>query len=440
MTSAPTNIKVSIPAGQTAGRPAPPAHRTISGSLPGARSLADRLLHGTPGRMRVLGLLAVIAAIALGAISANALLASRAAVERAANNTAQVIRAQSIHVELLRADALATNAFLVGGLESPETRAKYEESMATVATTIAQAAAAQPADGKALGALSADVQSYAALVEQARSNNRLGLPVGAQYLKQASAGLRTDAIPIVNQVVASNEERAKEEFDRSGSTIQLLVGLMSLAVLVAGSVWLARRTHRYLNPSLAGAIVILVVGLFVAGSTIRGVGSSTSDVSSGAYRQAVQLATVRTAGNDARANESLTLIARGSGGAFEKAWAADDKTVTGTIGELDDSGLTDKWAAYATIHKQIRSLDDNGQWDQAVALSTDESAKGAGGTFESFDTAVTQARDDASREAISRLEGLGGTAPLLAIAVGLASLVASWLIVRGIGQRIEEYK
>ena len=38
------------------------------------------------------------------------------------------------------------------------------------------------------------------------------------------------------------------------------------------------------------------------------------------------------------------------------------------------------------------------------------------------------------------LQGLGGSAPLIALVVALAALVASWLVVRGIGQRIEEYR
>jgi hypothetical protein len=53
---------------------------------------------------------------------------------------------------------------------------------------------------------------------------------------------------------------------------------------------------------------------------------------------------------------------------------------------------------------------------------------------------VTSARDDASRVAIDRLDGLGGPAPLWAVVVALAALVSAWLVVRGIGQRIEEYK
>src|SRR3954468_2853611 len=223
MSAPTTNIPVAIPAGASSGAPASQTNRTprtIAGSIPGARGVAERLLHGTPGRMRLFGLLGVIAAVLLGGVSANALLASQSAVERAANNSEQVVRVQSIHVALLRADAVATNAFLVGGLESADSRTRYEGAMARVASGIAKAAAAQPADGTALGVLSERVQTYAALVEQARSNNRLGLPVGAQYLTQASSGLRADAIPIVAQIVKANEERAQKEFDRSNSSLQ----------------------------------------------------------------------------------------------------------------------------------------------------------------------------------------------------------------------------
>ena len=385
--------------------------------------------------------LGVLAAIVLGAISANALLSSQAAVERAANNTAQVVRAQSIHVDLLRADAVATNAFLIGGLETPESRARYQDAMSRVATGVAEAAAAQPADGAALGALSQQVQTYAALVEQARTNNRLGLPVGAQYLTQASAGLRADAIPIITAVVSANEQRAREEFDRSNSSLQLAVGLLALIGLVAIAVWLARRTHRYLNARLTGAVVLLLVALVFTLVQVAGVASATRAVADGDFGLTVTLAEATTSANDARANESLTLIRRGSGAANEKAWQADDKAVRAALADVSDSeGLTSQWGDYTTVHQQVRQLDDNGQWDKAVALSTDTSAKGSDGTFRAFDTAVTQARDQAGKAAFERLDGLARTAPIAAIAVALAALIAAWLVVRGIGQRIEEYR
>ncbi|WP_404391379.1 hypothetical protein [Humibacillus xanthopallidus] len=444
MTSAPTsrpttNIPVAIPAGAPSGPPVA-GPRTIAGSIPGARSIVSRLLHGTPGRMRLFGVLGVLAAIVLGAVSANALLSSQAAVERAANNTAQVVRAQSIHVDLLRADAVATNAFLIGGLESPESRDRYQQAMSRVASGIAEAAAAQPADGTALGALSQQVQTYTALVEQARTNNRLGLPVGAQYLTQASAGLRADAIPIITAIVDANEQRAQDEFTRSNSSLQLAVGLVALIGLVVIAVWLARRTHRYLNGRLTAAIALLLAALVFTFVQVAAVGSATRAVADGSFGQTVTLAEATTAANDARANESLTLIRRGSGASNEASWKADDTAVRNALSGVDDESLADKWGDYTSVHEQVRELDDNGQWEQAVAMSTDATAKGSDGTFTIFDTAVTQARDAAGKAAVERLDGLAGTAPVAALGVALAALLAAWLVVRGIGQRIEEYR
>jgi hypothetical protein len=440
MSAPTTNIPVAIPAGAPSGAPQGQP-RTIAGSISSPRSVAAGLLHGTPGRMRLYGLLGVIAAVLLGAASANALIASQDAVERAANNTAQVVRVQSIHVDLLRADAVATNAFLVGGLESADSRKKYEDAMGRVAASLSQAAAAQPADGRALGELSRRVQTYAALVEQARSNNRLGLPVGAQYLTQASAGLRADAVPIVKQIVTTNEDRSKKEFDRSNSSLQLLVGVVSLLGLGALAVWLARRTHRYLNPSLTGAITLLLVTLFVAATQITGVGTATRDVSRGSYLQAVTLANITTAANDARANESLTLIRRGSGKTNEDAWTANRKQVDDSLDDVSkSSALRGLWSRYTTAHEQVRTLDDGGKWDDAVKLSTGTGTSGAARLFDAFDTRATQARDDAAKATVSKLQGLGGNAPLFATFTALAALVAAWLVVRGIGQRIEEYR
>jgi hypothetical protein len=391
--------------------------------------------------MRLLGILGVIAALLLGGAAANAILASEAAAERAATTTEQVVRMQSIQVDLLRADALATNAFLVGGLETADARAQYDAAMAAVARNIAAGAAAQPADAKALGTLAEKVQDYGALVEQARSNNRLGLPVGARYLTEASSSLRASAIPVVAEIVKTNEARAQKEFDRSNSSIQLLAGVAALIILALIAIWLARRTHRYLNPSLTGGVALLVVGLFVAATTIGNIGTTTAQVASGNYQQAVDLAQVRTAANDARANESLTLIQRGSGARYQQAWEANDTTVRETLKQVDGGeGLTGDWDAYATAHQEIRALDNGGQWEQAVELATTQEADGSTAAFNAFDQQVTEQRDTASADAIDQLGALGGGSTVWAVLIAIVSLIASWLIVRGIGQRIKEYR
>jgi hypothetical protein len=219
------------------------------------------------------------------------------------------------------------------------------------------------------------------------------------------------------------------------------VGVAALIGLVALAVWLARRTHRYLHPTLTGAIALLLIALFVTATIITGIGSATHGVSQGDYQRAVALADVTTAANDARANESLTLIRRGSGATNEAAWKTNETAVSNTLEGIDQSAaLSSLWTDYVTAHQKVRSLDDGGKWDDAVKLSTSTATGGAAKTFGDFDAAVTQARDDAARTTVSSLQGLGGSAPLIALVVALAALVASWLVVRGIGQRIEEYR
>ena len=98
MTSGPTTRlpvgAAPAPTGSPAPLPPPPA--TIRGSGQTLQSALTGLFQGTPGRMRLLGIVGVIAALLLGGAAANAILASEAAAERAANTTEQVVRMQSI--------------------------------------------------------------------------------------------------------------------------------------------------------------------------------------------------------------------------------------------------------------------------------------------------------------------------------------------------------
>ena len=96
----------------------------------------------------------LIVLVTVWALVTVALLAGSFQAGRAgAANTAQLTRINAIESNLFRADAIATNAFLVGGLETPEARAQYDAAMAAVARNIAAGAAAQPADANALGTL-----------------------------------------------------------------------------------------------------------------------------------------------------------------------------------------------------------------------------------------------------------------------------------------------
>ena len=399
---------------------------------------------GTPGRMRALLILAAVVAVLFGAAAAQGFRQSEGALQRAEENTAQLVRIQAIHTNLVSANANATNAFLVGGLEPPAQRQQFVDSMSTAAKLISEAATAQPADQEALGALNATLLTYQGLIEQARANNRQGLPIGSQYLKDASASLQTDSLPLVNALVEANEERVSTEFNAvsQGSVWLYLAGLATLIVLGLTLYWLARKTHRYLNVPIAAAAVLVLLTMLVGGTSLASASGAAEDTRGDAYADTLALSRARIAAYDAKSNESLTLIARGSGAAFEEAWKKSSGTVDDQIAAsgTNSPGLTSLWSAYKSVHVAIRKSDDDGNWDQAVDKAIGSGGQTSNAAFTTFDK-----QSGASLNAVSDLtqanlaDARNGLPPIawLGLPIGIA---AALLIVWGMSQRLEEYR
>lgn len=409
-----------------------PVHRT------GLRGALSR----TPGRLRVAGVVSVLAAAAVGVIGLNAGLAQSQALSDADADTTQLVGIQDVRNDLVVADATATNAFLVGGLEPPEQRARYDEAVASAANGLAQLAGSNAADAELLGQATAGLTTYTGLVEQARANNRQGFPVGAAYLDQASSVLRTDVLPQLDELVQANSDRVDASFDSVGSVPWLLaLGILALAVLVVVQVWLARRTHRRLNAGLFWSTVLAlaatVAGAFVLGSAAAEAG----DARSGPYDATVSVSQAYSLANDAKSQESFTLIKRGSGAVYEEQFVLKTDEArelllrptvdTGLVGLLDD------WVA---SHQEIRALDDGGRWDEAVALAISEEPGAPNDLFQTFSTAASSSLEASAQQTHDALSGSGGSSVLvgwLMLVAGVLAAVLSW---RGISKRVEEYR
>jgi len=420
---------------------------TVAGRVGDVKASTRRALSGTPGRLRILALLAVTGCLlfAVGAFSTFG--STDDALRRGGANAAQLVRVQAIHTNLVRADADATNAFLVGGLEPADQRADYTSSMAQASRLIAQAAKAQPADGQALGALNNAVLTYGGLIEQARATNRQALPVGAQYLRVASSGLRSDALPILDALVKANDARVGAEFDAAAGASAALIssGVLALLVLVGGMVWLSRRTHRYVNLPLAVATLAILVTLVIGWISLAAIASRVGTVRDGSYAATLATATARIAAFDAKSNESLTLIARGSGSKFEKAWLSSSTMVTdrsAASARLRDDAASagGLWKKYVDTHRHIREADDRGRWEAAVKQATGSGPTSANATFDAFDAASASALTSSSRAASDSLDTPRSWLPFaawLALLVGIAAAVSAWW---GVSLRLEEYR
>ena len=132
----------------------------------------------------------------------------------------------------MKADANATNAFLVGGLEPADARAGYVDGINTAAATLAAASNADSGSAAKLQAVNKVLTNYAGLVESARANNRQGFPIGAAYLRQASKSIRDDALPPLADLVSAERNRV----DSSANTVaNAQDGVLLLLVVVFGS-------------------------------------------------------------------------------------------------------------------------------------------------------------------------------------------------------------
>lgn len=420
---------------QAAPPPPPPPAAATAVAAPAAAPVVAQAAPSyvdTPALLNRWQLIGMSVAIVFGLVSALVQFVGWQTDGRAAADTDQLLRVQTIKSSLLSADATATNAFLRGGLEDAGQRGAYDQAIQSVLKNIAAAADAQPADRAALEQLNVKVTDYTTAVAQARDNNRQGFPIGAEYLSGASISLRADgnALSILDALVKSNQQRAEDAMGGQHPFWLLILGIVALGVLFWLNRELAQRFRRRINKGIAiAALIVLGVTLVtVVGAWIRD--SSNDSLREGEFAKAVAEANARTEGNDAKANESLRLIKRGSGTTYEDEWqkSADKVAASGT------SSLG-AWNAYAATHTEIKKLDDDGNWEQARKLALGQSVT----DFDKFDEAAEAA---ASKNGDTAAEDLRSGRSLALVLSGLTILLgiaASVFLARGIGERRKEF-
>lgn len=407
--------------------------RTGRVALPSRPGSAERApqppFEDVPKLLNQWQVVAVVVCVLFGVLAGLVQLLGYQSTERAAANTEQQMRIQGIQSSLFRADALATNAYLAGGLESRAQRDAYDTQVERALADLTAAADAQPADRAALSELNVQINEYTTAVAQARSANRQGYPVGAQYMRDASDALRADTVPILDALLKANSDRAEDELGSLSALWLLLIGIATLAVLFWLNHKLAARFRRRINKGLAAAgvlvLVATVLGVIYAYTKER----DLADLKGDEYARAVDESTARAAGNDAKAAEARRLIDRSSGQEADDAWKRPALVV-----EMHTEAY-DEWEAYAKEHARLVKDADNGRWEEA----RDEAVNGTvNAAFDAFDTASAELVQDATDTTVEQLRnnafGLVSTA-----FAALAGLVAALACVWGFNQRRKEY-
>lgn len=373
----------------------------------------------------------------VGAVAVDRRHAALGGVDVAAQRLLDV---QAIRVAAVGVDAIATNSFLVAG-DSAVQRERYVAQLAEAEQRVVTVAAGADGDtAAALGDVNRQLGVFGGLVEQARANNRQGFPVGAAYLRQANQLMSNDIVSALRQIEQNQRDEVNQQLAAAARTGWWLhvVGWPLLALVGLASAWLAGRFRRVVNVPLAIAGLVISIAL-IGGALAQGRAlADADDTVGGALRRADVLAQARGAAFDARSNEALTLINRGNGAANEAAWRSASEVVIRALDDVVCNGsvCADLFDRYVEQHLQLRALDDGGRWDDAVG----ESQSGAiAATFADFDNSLASAIDGDAGAANLALSDAASSVGMWRWVLLSAGLVAAFLMIAGLQQRLREY-
>ncbi|MFB8115687.1 hypothetical protein ACFC51_07310 [Streptomyces sp. NPDC055962] len=463
MTYPPTGAALREP-----GPESPAAPVTVPAQRRGLRSEAAGRLRAAattePGRLQIIGAVLTLLVLVFGTVTFLEI-SGRASsaddvVERSQPLSAD---AASIYRSLADADTMAASGFLAGAEEPEDVHAQYEKDIKEASRLLVKAAASTDVSTpshREITELGELLPEYTGLIERARANNRQGLPLGGAYLRYANQKMTNELLPAAERLYAAETGRlGKDSADaRRWPFLSLAAGIVALAALV----WMQRRnyrrTHRVFSRGLlaatAAATVVLLwlaVGHTVARAELRGAmvnGQESLDVLNKARINSLK----------ARANENLTLVARGAVltpdgtrdkyendystgmralgaqlGTAEKL-AGDDTTGSGPVKDAID-GVSE----WQDRHRKARETDDRGEYDAALGQIIGPKDT-TGQSFERVDDALEKALaheqgefDAAAGSGRGALGGLPAGAAVLALLGAVAAIV-------GVNRRLAEYR
>ncbi|WP_210085388.1 hypothetical protein [Mycobacterium sp. OAE908] len=285
--------------------------------------------------------------------------------------------AQNLYAALSAADAAAASAFLSGGIETGQMRARYQEALARASSALADATAGATdrETRTSIAEISAQLSAYTALVESARANNRQGFVIGSAYLREASSLMQTSLLPSAEKIYTRNLATVADDQRAVGSlpVISLALLLLALVAIGVGSVMMYRRTNRQFNIGLvvAATTVVVVIGWVVLATQLAA-GEIEHSRTEGSERFE-QLAKARILAQQARTDETLELIARGDITAREKSFN-DHIDEMGKLIEAAPAATKDAVEKWTTSHAKQAEAYGRGDYDAAVAQALGPSA------------------------------------------------------------------
>ncbi len=420
-------------------------------AVPAGRAAQSRLSTRTGLRLGAGAIIGLILALGLTVYLSTA--SSDDAIQHAVTNAEPLsVAAEDIYRGLSDADATAAAVFLSGAQAQSGGPQRYDADIRRVSAGLAAISAhagSSPTLRDAVARILADLPQYTGLIGTAQADARQDLPVGAAYLREASALMRSDLLPAAQRVLQVQSDRlaADDATAGSGPQWELAATALGLVGLGLAQAFLTRRTNRLLNPGIAVAtLLVLVLGAWAWAAA----DSASDDVgAAGGHRQAADvLIATDLLVLQAHGDELLSLAARGEDvGTYEKDFKAVSARLGKVIASDQGPGIADARSAYQgwmTEHSALVQLETSPQSDNTANLRALAEVTGSqAGTGKQFTRVDGDLRGAVSAEeaaylaavdaAASDLDGLANGAAVLAPAALAAGAY-------GANQRLREYR
>jgi len=444
-----------------------PAPTGLPAQRPSTWAVQSRRLRAVattePGRLQIIGAVLALLVVAFGAVTALEISHRSSAADDVVGRSQPLSAdAANIYRSLADADTMAAGGFLAGAQEPKAVQEQYRKDIEEAARLLVKASAntdASTSSWQEITTLNELLPVYTGLIERARANNRQGLPLGGAYLRYANQKMTNELLPAAERLYAAETGRLDRDSSdaRQWPFLSLAAGIVVLGALV----WMQRRNYRRTNrvfnhgllvATAAASVVLLwlAVGHTVARAELRSAmvhGQESLDVLNNARINSLK----------ARANENLTLVARGAvltadgsadqyetdyttgmkalGAQLKRAERlADDRSGSAPVAEAAES--VTEWQ---DRHRKARATDDRGDYDGALKqiIGPEDST---GQSFQQVDTALRKALAHEQEEFTAAAEdGRGALRGLPTGAAALAVLGAVAAIL-GVNRRLSEYR
>ena len=408
----------------------------------------------TPGRILTIGVILA----ALGILSAFAISTTitqrQQQLSRVLDHTEPLaFAAGQLYTTLSVADAAAATAFIAGA-EPRAVRQRYEQAItdAAVSVTRASSGLTDPPLVELLGRVNAQLAVYTGLIETARTNNRMGNPVGSSYLSEASGLMQQTILPDAQRLYEQTSAQLDSETGASASIPAPVIIVVTVTTLfgIFAHRWLAERTNRRVNLGLVagGLAFAILIGWVGTALTVSTAGSRAAKNTAAQSLKTVTGLAITA--QQARADETLSLIRRGDEDVRKRSYYqrvdSMHNQLTGYLADGDAIARDQLTRADELLLKWKQAdqrIDDfikvgNYRAATQVALGTGEGDSTP--AFDNLNEALSQGISESRRQL--RSEIISARRVLSGATVGgvLLSVGAALAVALGLWPRVSEYR